>query len=190
MTRRPRQPIHPSRSFTSPEEEVAIEVQRAATAITRGVAEALRPSGLTPAQFNVLRILRGARPAALCAKVIADRMITHDPDLTRLIDRLEAAGWVEKIRDTADRRMVNIHVTPAGVSRVEAATLAVRQRLELTMRPLGPARLQSLAGLLETLRASGATESNTAAADVSKTSHVHPKQVLPKSNRPKIGKKP
>ena len=69
-------------------------------------AEEFKASGLTPSQYNVLRILRGARPDAVTCGEIGERMVTRDPDLTRLLDQLEAAGMVTKSRDADDRRVV------------------------------------------------------------------------------------
>ena len=95
MARRIRQEIRQAKPFESIEEEVIVEIQRTAQATMRWLVEELKPSGLTPSQFNVLRILRGARPESLSSSGICERMVTYDPDLTRLLDRLENAGWVE-----------------------------------------------------------------------------------------------
>lgn len=152
MARRIRQEIQQSRPFDSIEEEVAVEVQRTAQVMMRWLVEALKPSGLTPSQFNVLRILRGARPAALSSSGICERMVTYDPDLTRLLDRLEKAGWVEKVRDARDRRVVNVHITKSGTRVIEAATAAVRERIRGEMKGIGSGRLGELADLLERVR--------------------------------------
>lgn len=152
MTRTLREELKQTRPFPSLEEEVFLELQRTAQAAMRWVVEALRSTGLTPAQFNVLRILRGARPEALPSGVIAERMVTRDPDLTRLLDRLEAAGMVTKARDAGDRRVVNVHITRAGLRAVDAASGLVQKRLQEALGPLGRRRLDSLADLLETVR--------------------------------------
>lgn len=152
MARRIRQELQQSKPFDSIEEEVAVEVQRTAQVMMRWLVEALKPSGLTPSQFNVLRILRGARPAALSSSVICERMVTHDPDLTRLLDRLEKARWVEKVRDAKDRRVVNVHITKSGTQVIEAATSAVRERIRGEMKGIGSRKLGELADLLERVR--------------------------------------
>lgn len=152
MARRIRQELQQSKPFESIEEEVAVEIQRTAQVTMRWLVEALKPSGLTPSQFNVLRILRGARPAALSSSGICERMVTYDPDLTRLLDRLEKAGWVEKVRDARDRRVVNVHITKAGAQAVEAATAAVRERIRGEMKGIGSRKLGELADLLERVR--------------------------------------
>ena len=152
MTRRIRQELRQTKPFDSIEEEVVVEIQRTAQATMRWLVEELKPTGLTPSQFNVLRILRGARPEALSSRVICERMITYDPDLTRLLDRLEKAGWVEKVRDARDRRVVNIHITKTGVQTIEAATAAVRDRIRTEMKGIGSRKLGELADLLEQVR--------------------------------------
>jgi DNA-binding MarR family transcriptional regulator len=153
MTRRLQDELKQSRPFQSLEQEAYLEIQRTAQVAQRWVAEALKPSGLSPAQFNVLRILRGARPGALSSRMIGERMVNHDPDLTRLLDRLEAQGLVEKTRDIEDRRVVNVRVTKSGMTRVEAASKAVNRRVTEALGPLGPRKLGVLADLLEQVRA-------------------------------------
>jgi len=153
MTRRLQEELKQSRPFATIEAEVYLEIQRTAQVTQRWVAEALKPSGLTPSQFNVLRILRGARPSALSSRMIGERMVNHDPDLTRLLDRLEAQGLVEKSRDTDDRRVVNVRVTKSGMKRVEAASKLVHERMMEALSPLGPRKLGALADLLEQVRA-------------------------------------
>jgi DNA-binding MarR family transcriptional regulator len=152
MTRRPRDAHHPARPTPTIEEAAYLEIQRTAQATVRWVVESLKPLGLTPPQFNVLRILRGALPEALPGCRIAERMVAFDPDLTRLLDRLEAAGWVAKERDAADRRVVNVRITRAGVQVVEQASLAVRDRITEEMQHVGRRDLATLGGLLEQVR--------------------------------------
>src|SRR5690348_3768238 len=150
MKRRLQQELGMSRPFGSLEEEVFLEIVRTSQVTSRWVFEALKGSELTPQQFNVLRILRGAGTALPSGK-IAERMIDHDPDLTRLLDRLEKRGLVEKARDTKDRRVVNASITKTGLALVEAATGDVRDRLKHGMRPVGRTDLEQLADLLESV---------------------------------------
>lgn len=152
MTRTLREELKQSRPFPTLEEEVFLELQRTSQTAMRWVVEALKPAGLTPAQFNVLRILRGARPEALPSGAIAERMVTRDPDLTRLLDRLEASGMVTKARDGRDRRVVNVRITRAGIRAVEAASELVQRRLQEALGPMGRRRLDVLADLLERVR--------------------------------------
>ena len=152
MQRRLREELKQTRPFASLEEEVVVQIQRTAQVVMRWVVEGLKPSGLTPQQFNVLRILRGSSPNPLSASQICERMVTHDPDLTRLLDRLEAAGMIRKERDADDRRVVKVCVTAAGRETVERATVAARARAEEALRGMGARRLGELADLLELVR--------------------------------------
>lgn len=88
---------------------------RAADVLRRRGVALLEPHGITPQQFNVLRILRGARPDGLCTLTIAERMIEQAPGITRLIDRLEAKQLVVRVRSSEDRRQVWCRITPAGL---------------------------------------------------------------------------
>ena len=79
------------------------------------MAEALKPYGVTPTQYNALRILRGAGEHGLCRSEVRERLISQVPDVTRLLDRLEEMGLVERERDSDDRRMVNTRITREGL---------------------------------------------------------------------------
>jgi len=152
MGRRIREELKQTRPFASLEEEVAVEVHRTAQVLMRWLVEELKPSGITPSQYNVLRILRGSSPQPLSATEICSRMVTYDPDLTRLLDRLETAGMVRKERDAKDRRVVNVHITKLGRDTVESAMDSVRARLHEELGGIGKARLEQLADLLERVR--------------------------------------
>ena len=154
MTRRLKEEIRQSQPFDSLEEEVFLEILRTSETVSRWIAEALRPSELSAPQFNVLRILKGAGPDGLQCGRIAERMVNHDPDLTRLLDRLETRGMVEKTRGTKDRRVVNACITKDGLKAVDKATRDVRARLRDAMKPIGREQLEQLADLLESVRAS------------------------------------
>jgi MarR family transcriptional regulator, organic hydroperoxide resistance regulator len=79
------------------------------------VEEILKLAGLSHTQYNVLRILRGAGEQGLCCREIAERMITRDPDITRLVDRLERRSLLMRSRDSRDRRVITVRITPAGL---------------------------------------------------------------------------
>jgi DNA-binding MarR family transcriptional regulator len=157
MKRRLQDELQQTKPFSSLEQEVYLELVHTSEVATRWVIEALRASDLTAPQFNVLRILKGAGDAGHPCGQIAERMVNHDPDLTRLLDRLEARGLVEKSRDTKDRRVVNARITEAGLDAVARASEDVTDRLRNAMGPMGAPQLEQLADLLESLRA-GATE--------------------------------
>lgn len=152
MRRHLRSEIQQTKPFACLEEEVYLEILQTSQAAGRWVAEALKPHALTPPQFNVLRILRGARPETLSCVRIGERMVDHDPDLTRLLDRLETRGLIERTRDARDRRVMNVGITKEGLELVGAASKAVRARLETALGPLGKRNLDTLANLLERVR--------------------------------------
>jgi DNA-binding MarR family transcriptional regulator len=161
------------------EERVYIEMLRTAQAVGRWVLEEFKAYGLTPSQYNVLRILRGARPEPLSSRVIAERMIHDDPDLTRLLDRLEAAGLVAKERSTKDRRAIEVRITRAGLERVEAATPPMRQRLRAAFGHLDERRLDQLADLLRQARRAHANPN----PDPSPGDPSHPSNARPTRRR-------
>ena len=113
------------------EQEAFVQLQRAASRLMEDVARLLKPAGLRPTQYNVLRILRGARPDPLSCGEISARMITREPDLTRLLDRLESAGLVSRCRGDEDRRVVRVAITAQGLALLEsldAPMLALHRR--------------------------------------------------------------
>src|SRR5215217_6492725 len=100
--------------FDAPEQEVALNLARTADHLDVEFARLFKRRGLTAPQYNVLRILRGAGTELPCLE-IAGRMISHLPDITRLVDRLEGAGLVERRRTEADRRLVLVRITEPGL---------------------------------------------------------------------------
>ena len=104
--------------FASLEQEVVLNVMRTGTTLRQGIAEVLRPFDLSPPQYNVLRILRGAAPEGLPCSEVGDRLVTRDPDVTRLLDRLEKRGLVARGRSERDRRVVTASITEDGTKLV------------------------------------------------------------------------
>jgi DNA-binding MarR family transcriptional regulator len=147
-----RREIKQSKPFASVEEEAYLVLQRTADALLRGMTAVLKPSGLSPTQYNVLRILRGAGDQGLACREIGARMITRDPDITRMLDRLEARRLVMRDRDRDDRRVITTRITTEGLQllkRLDAATLEYPKK---RMGHLGAERLRSLTRLLDLLR--------------------------------------
>ena len=101
--------------FSSPQEEALINLMRTADSLGRDLQRRLKPTGLTITQYNVLRILRAARPGGLTCSAIGRKMITPEPDVTRLLTRLKAQELVDQKRDCHDRRVVWSHVTARGL---------------------------------------------------------------------------
>src|SRR2546425_1236583 len=102
------------RPFESAEQEAMLNLLRTADVLAGEMADVIKPAGLSPTQYNVLRILRGAGGEGLPCGEIASRMITRDPDVTRLLDRMEKRGLVRRWRGEKDRRVVCAGITAAG----------------------------------------------------------------------------
>src|SRR3712207_9084149 len=114
MASKLRDEIKQARPFRSAEQEAFLNLQRTADVLMARMAEVLKTQGVSPTQYNVLRILRGAGDEGLPCGAVAERMITRDPDITRLLDRLEKQGLIARARDTRDRRVVMASNAGAG----------------------------------------------------------------------------
>jgi DNA-binding MarR family transcriptional regulator len=96
------------------DQDLFVTIQRAADHLMQEPQALLKEHGLSAQQYNVLRILRGANGSLNCTE-IAGRMINRDPDITRLLDRMEIRGWIVRTRDTGDRRVVLASITATGL---------------------------------------------------------------------------
>lgn len=152
MCARLRAEIKQSAPFMSLEQEVFLNVLRTAAELEHAVAEGLKPYGLTPTQYNVLRILRGAGPEGLCRNEVGDRMLTPVPDATRILDRLADAGLVVKERDGTDRRYVTTRIAHEGLELLAELDQPIAEMHHRELGHMGPAELRRLADLLETAR--------------------------------------
>jgi DNA-binding MarR family transcriptional regulator len=114
-----------NRPFVSLEQEVYLSMLRTASELSYAVDQFFRPFGIMSSQYNVLRILRGAGTNGLCRNEISQRMVTATPDMSRLLDRMEKAGWVTRERAADDRRQMSTHITKSGtelLARLEMPT--------------------------------------------------------------------
>ena len=136
----------------SPEEAAFLEVLRTADMLTRGAFGALKAEDLSLTQYNVLRILRGSPQGLPCGE-LAGRMITRDPDVTRLLDRMEKRGLISRSRDSQDRRMVLARITSAGLKLVDRLDGPVQKVHRQQLGHLGKKRLWALGQLLAAARA-------------------------------------
>lgn len=112
-------------------QDAFVTVQRAAERLNGEIHALLKPHGISPTQYNVLRILRGAGPVGLPCGEIGNRMIHREPDMTRLLDRVEKQGLIKRLRGTADRRVVTAGITPAGLdllARLDEPVLEAHRR--------------------------------------------------------------
>ena len=104
-----------TRPFVSLEQELYLSLLRTTSELSHAVDQFFRPFGITSSQYNVLRILRGAGADGLCRNEISERMVTATPDMSRLLDRMEKAGWVTRERAEDDRRQVSTYITKSGM---------------------------------------------------------------------------
>jgi DNA-binding MarR family transcriptional regulator len=139
------------RELACPEEAAALDLLRTSDLLSRGPLQVLKTEDLSGTQYNVLRILRGAPEGLPCGE-IASRMITRDPDVTRLLDRLEKRGLISRCRDTKDRRTVMTRIAPAGLKLLATLDDPIRDAHRKQLGHLGPKRLQTLAELLRKAR--------------------------------------
>jgi DNA-binding MarR family transcriptional regulator len=134
------------------EARVFVALLKAADFLSQDAEQLVKSAGLTGAQYNVMRILRGAGPGGLACSSIGERMISHDPDMTRLLDRMEKRGLISRERQTDDRRVIKTRVTPRGLDLLKTLDQPIRELHERQFRHMPAARLKVLAGLLEELR--------------------------------------
>ncbi len=118
--------IQQSKPWSSVAEEVTVSVVRTASLLRRALTAAIEAFHISPAQYNVLRILRGAGEAGLPTLTVRDRLLEEAPGITRLIDKLERAKLVRRDRTGKDRRTVKCVITPAGLALLAQADVAVR----------------------------------------------------------------
>lgn len=138
----------------TPEREIYLLIQHVAGAFIQELAVVLRPAGVTPEQYHVLRVLRDAGPDGLACSDIAERSPSGDPDVTRMLDRLEKQGWASRARQPTDRRVVVARITNDGLrllERLEARVAALHARqldgLRSNEVPVLRQLLQSLADM-------------------------------------------
>ncbi len=137
------------------EEEAFVSLARTADSLLQGVVATLKTAGLSATQYNVLRILRGARPDGLACREIGERMITRDPDVTRLLDRLEQRGLVARTRERDDRRVITTRITDEGLRLLQQLDQPIADMHAQQLGHLGETKLRTLLTLLEEARSKG-----------------------------------
>jgi DNA-binding MarR family transcriptional regulator len=142
----------PPETFRSREQQAAIGLLRTADALKRSIAKLIEPYGITPQQYNVLRILRGAGPEGLPTLTIGERMIEQTPGVTRLVDRLERKGLVARIPCSKDRRRVYCRITTKGLELLTELDEPVNRWDTQAVSVLAPSDLDSLLALLDRVR--------------------------------------
>ncbi len=142
-----------TRPFRSPGQEAAVGLLRTADLLKRHFTAVLEPFGITLPQFNVLRILRGAGPAGLPTLEVGERLIEQAPGITRMMDRLEARGWVRRERCPEDRRRVLCHLTPKGSRLLAKLDSPMNRADESALQGLKRSEQRQLIALLDAVRA-------------------------------------
>ncbi len=141
--------------FRSREEEAYLALLRTADSLQTQVEEWLKKFGLTGTQYNALRILRGAGGQGLPCSEIGDRMITHDPDITRLLNRLEERALVRRMRAKHDRRVICGIITPAGQKLLRQIDGPLDKQGRAMLQHVSQENLARLTALLELVRNGG-----------------------------------
>jgi DNA-binding MarR family transcriptional regulator len=139
------------RPATSTEEAAFLDLLRTTDMLSRGLVQVLKTEGISATQYNVLRILRGA-PGGLACGEIASRMITRDPDITRLLDRLEKRRLISRWREARDRRTVMARITPQGLALLTRLDEPVEAAHRKQLGHLGRERLRTLSEVLSLAR--------------------------------------
>jgi DNA-binding MarR family transcriptional regulator len=134
-----------------PEETVFLEMLRTTDMLSRSLILVLKTEDVSANQYNVLRILRGALEGLSCGE-IATRMITRDPDITRLLDRLEKRGLISRCRETKDRRMVMARITSEGLDLLARLDEPVKEAHRKQLGHLGQERLREISELMHAAR--------------------------------------
>lgn len=127
---------------------VFVALLKAADSLSQEAEQLIKAAGLTSAQYNVLRILRGAEPDGLLCRGISDRMISRDPDITRLLDRMEKNKLITRERQKEDRRVIKTRITAEGLKLLKKLDRPVNELHKNQFRHMPPAQLKRLAELL------------------------------------------
>jgi DNA-binding MarR family transcriptional regulator len=144
--------IKQTRKFTSLEGEAGLNILRTSEVLYERLNATLKKLDLTFTQYNVLRILRGADAQGVTCSQLAERMIVRDPDVTRMLDRLEKRELVQRSRSEKDRRQLIVTISDAGSERLKEADQPVREAMEASLQKLGKEKLAFLIQTLEQAR--------------------------------------
>jgi DNA-binding MarR family transcriptional regulator len=144
--------IAQERPFSSTEEEALLNLLRTADCLERAFQRLSREWGVTSTQYNVLRILRGSHPQGLTCSAIGDRMITAEPDITRLLARLKALKLIRQQRDRRDRRVMWTQISEAGLELLRQMDPVIQSEPKKLLGHLDEEQLAELTRLLELAR--------------------------------------
>jgi DNA-binding MarR family transcriptional regulator len=134
------------------EDHLFVAILKAADSLSQQADQLIKSAGLTAAQYNVLRILRGAEPDGLLCRGIGERMISRDPDMTRLLDRMEKRHLITRQRQREDRRVIKARITPEGLKLLKNLDQPVHDLHKKQFHHMPAARLKQLKELLAEVR--------------------------------------
>jgi DNA-binding MarR family transcriptional regulator len=155
MASRLQDELKQTRPWESLEEEVILNIARTYAVLDHAAGQMLKPYGITPTQYNVLRILRGAGPIGLCRNEVGERLIRPVPDVTRLLDRMEEMGLITRRRDESDRRFVTTVITDQGLALLAELDAPILEFHRVRLAHLTESQMRAAIELLEGVR--GAT---------------------------------
>ena len=158
MTSKLQEEIKQGKPFACPQEELWLNLARTTAMASHVIEQGLRQHGLSPTQYNVLRILRGAGVAGLCQYEIGDRLVAQVPDVPRIVHRMEKAGLVQRTRGTSDRRIVMASLTPAGLELVGSLDGPMADMVTGIFAGLCDGEVATLNHLLESARSAAKAE--------------------------------
>lgn len=144
--------IKQTRPFPTIEEEALLNVRRTSDRLQYYVQQLVKPYGITPTQYNVLRILRGAGNGGLRCSDIGERLVSSDPDITRLLGRLQKQKFIRRKRDPKDRRVIYASITTQGRNLLEEMDPVMNQAGKDALGHMGREKLETLVSLLEEAR--------------------------------------
>jgi DNA-binding MarR family transcriptional regulator len=130
------------------EDRLFVAILKVADSLCQEAELLVRTAGLTGAQYNVLRILRGAEPDGLLCRGIGERMISRDPDITRLLDRMESHSLITRERQKEDRRVIKTRITPEGLKLLRKLDRPVHELHKGQFRHMSQAQVKQLTELL------------------------------------------
>jgi DNA-binding MarR family transcriptional regulator len=139
----------PGCAETLPEERLFVAIVKIADALSLHAEQLIKAHNLTGTQYNVLRILRGAEPEGLLCRGISERMISHDPDMTRLLDRMEKRGLITRERQKDDRRVIKTRITAEGLAALKKLDQPVRELHKTQFAHMKTSRIKTLLELLD-----------------------------------------
>ena len=152
MSEKLRAELKQGKPFSSLAEEAILNLERTADCFRREFQKALKPHGITQTQYNALRILRGAQPDGLTCSELGERLVSSDPDITRLLERLARLGLIHRHRATADKRVVVTEITAAGLDLLAGLVPSLDKHIRLSLAHMDRSAQEMLINLLEDAR--------------------------------------